>query len=618
MIHSEEELERVLAELAAENGWSREDCIKALKWITNPTVRPVVSVKEFIESPYYMGAKNEDGTSVIFPEVLRELEEMNNGEYDEVVLTGSIGSAKTTCALYSIAYQLYVLSCYEKPHELYGLDPSSEIVFIFQSLRLSAAKEVDYERFRAMIEKCQYFKDYFMFDKDLKSELKFPHRIYVRPVSSKDTAAIGQNVFGGIIDEINFMQLIENSKSNIDGGAYDQAKALYDSISKRRKSRFSVGGKLPGLLCMVSSKRYPGQFTDRKTEERNADLARYGKSSIYVYDKRGWEIKPAKYFSGQWFNVFIGDEGHKPRILADGETLPGHQAHLSMAIPEDFRKDFEGDMMGSLRDIAGVSTLALHPFIPDREAVVACVRNDAIVAQPYTVDFKDIKLKLYKDQIINPSIERFVHCDLAISGDCAGVAIGHVTGFSPIARGQDQYELLPSIYADVLLQVKAPKGGEILLYKVREVIYALKDMGMNIRWITFDQYQSRDSMQLLRQKGYAVGYQSIDINSTPYDFLKNAIYDGRLDMPHHPICELELTRLEKDVKKGKVDHPAGFSKDVSDALAGVVYGLTMRRETWAKHGIGLGTIPKSIMEVLAKKKADTKETVAAEDAIKVA
>jgi hypothetical protein len=540
---------------------------------------------------------------------------MNSGDYDEVVLTGSIGSAKTTCALYSIAYQLYVLSCYESPHQLYGLDPSSEIVFIFQSLRLTAAKEVDYERFRAMIEKAPYFKKHFMFDKDLKSELKFPHRIYVRPVSSKDTAAIGQNVFGGIIDEINFMQLIQDSKANIDGGLYDQAKALYDSISKRRKSRFGNQGVLPGLLCMVSSKRYPGQFTDRKAQEAADEIARSGSTRIYIYDKRSWDIKPSKYFKTERFRIFIGDDAHKPRILAEGEQVDPSLQHLVDEIPEDYRADFERDIMGSLRDIAGHSTLAKHPFIPDREAVQKCIRQGPFIFSQPTVDFVERKLKIYSAHMVRPKEDRFVHCDLAISGDAAGLAVGHVEGFVAIPRGMGEVELLPKVYIDGLLQIVAPKGGEILLYKVREVIYALSKLGMKIRWTTFDQFQSRDSMQLMRQKGYTVGYQSIDANSTPYDFVKNAIYDGRVSIPKHSVCELELVSLEKDVKKGKVDHPPGFSKDVADGLAGVVYGLTMRRETWARYGIGLGQIPKSVLQMIQGRKADKDSNVEAEGAI---
>jgi len=47
--------------------------------------------------------------------------------------------------------------------------------------------------------------------------------------------------------------------------------------------------------------------------------------------------------------------------------------------------------------------------------------------------------------------------------------------------------------------------------------------------------------------------------------------------------------------KNKLDRWPNFSKDVADALAGVVYGLSMRREIWARHRIS----PKDI-EVFIK------------------
>ncbi len=42
---------------------------------------------------------------------------------------------------------------------------------------------------------------------------------------------------------------------------------------------------------------------------------------------------------------------------------------------------------------------------------------------------------------------------------------------------------------------------------------------------------------------------------------------------------------EIDAKAGSIDHPPGGSKDLADALAGVVHGLTMRRDVWAQHGV---------------------------------
>ena len=62
--------------------------------------------------------------------------------------------------------------------------------------------------------------------------------------------------------------------------------ALYQSIARRRGSRFMRRGRVPGLLCLVSSRRYPGQFTDRKEAERRRQLAETDRTSIYLYDRR--------------------------------------------------------------------------------------------------------------------------------------------------------------------------------------------------------------------------------------------------------------------------------------------------------------------------------------------
>lgn len=555
-----------------------------------------VGVRQFIEDPYFMDAKG-----VMYPEVMRCLEEMNNGEYQEAVLTGAIGTGKSTIALYSTAYQLYLLSCYKNPHELFGLDPSSEIVFIFQSINATLAKAVDYARFKAMIEKSAYFRDHFPFNKDIMSELQFPNRIIVKPVSGAETGAIGQNVIGGLIDEMNFMAVVEGSKTSMDGGTYDQAIALYNSIARRRKSRFMKAGKLPGLLCLVSSKRYPGQFTDKKEEEARREIELTGKTGIYVYDKRTWDIKPPGSFSGKWFEIFIGDGGRKPRVLAVDDRVEAEDEHLVMAIPEEYRMEFDKDMMNALRDIAGVSTLATHPFILDRDCITRNQRNERIIFGREVVDFVETQLTIDKGQIFQPDLPRFVHIDLALTGDSAGFAVGTVKGFKNINQG-DHYEMLPDIWIDALLEVKPPKGGEILFYKIRDVIYALKSMGMNVRWVTLDQFQSRDSMQILRQQGYTVGYQSIDTTTAPYDFTKSALYENRLNMPRHSKCAFELASLEKVVKANKIDHPPHASKDVSDALAGVVYGLTTRREIWSMYSIPLGKIPESLKQAIAKDK----------------
>ena len=551
-----------------------------------------VEIREFICSPHYLNKEKE-----IYPGVLVAAEELNNGKYVEAVLSGGIGSGKTTLALYTTGYQLYLLSCMRNPHQQFGLDPSSEILLIFQSMTLQLAKGVDYQRFRHMIAGSPYFLKHYPFDKKLESKLVFPNRVEVIPVSGTETAAIGQNVMGGLIDELNYMAVVEKSRVAVDKGTYDQAILVYNSISRRRKSRFMENGKLPGILCLVSSKKYPGQFTDQKMAEAEKD------PSIFVYDKRVWDIKPDDFGNQGWFPVFAGDLTRKPKILDDGETVADDDRHLVVSVPEEFRLEFEKDVINALREIAGVSTLARHPFFLEVQKVHQIFKPRESIFSQQVVDFVEQRLTLLKRNFWNPDVPRFAHCDLALSGDSAGLAIGTVTGFKSISSDATQPAYMPEIWVDGVLEIRPPKNCEILLGKIREVIVALKRMGLNIVWVTFDQFQSSDSKQILRQQGLITGHQSMDeVPCRPYDFCKTAAYEGRLNIPYMPKLQKEMLMLEKNTKTGKVDHVPGASKDLSDALAGIVYGLTMRREIWGLYRIPTLMIPQSVYASVDKLK----------------
>lgn len=542
---------------------------KRVVWLREP-----VGIREFVMSDQYLDKADE-----VYPIVLEELVEMNAPMYQEIVLTGGIGSAKTSCALYTLLYQLYLLSCLKSPHEQYGLDSSDEILMVFQSLNAKTAKN-SYERFSASIDRSVYFQENFKPDKDITSKLVFPNRIEVVPVSGSETAAIGQNVIGGLIDELNYMQIVDKSKQNADGGQYDQAVALYNSIARRRKSRFMYAGAMPGKLCLVSSKRYPGQFTDIKEAEARTD------KTIYIYDKRVWDVKPEGSFSGKWFKVFTGTESKKPRVLFDDEVMSVEDTANVMSIPVEFRADFDKDIINALREIAGVSTLARHPFFIETERVKAAFGHHGSVFTHERVDFVETKLGIIPERFFKPELPRWVHIDHGLTNDSAGIAIATVVGFkSMIELGFIGEELLPQVRVDGILEVSPPKNGEILFWKIRAVIAKLRELGLNIRWVSFDSFESTDSMQLLRQAGFQTGYVSMDVSTEPYDYLKSLTYTGSVKMPTHHRCYREMVSLEKDTKRGKIDHPANGSKDCSDALAGAVFGITHRREIWMLYDV---------------------------------
>lgn len=547
---------------------------------------PPVPFDVFMNSKEFADFKGE-----IWPEVMKAAKELNSGKYIEGVLTGGIGVAKTTIAVWTTAYQLYVLSCYKNPQGQFGISPNDEIVFIIQSLNKSLAKDLDYARMRNFIEASPYFQNHFMFDKEISSEMRFPMNVVVKPVSGETTAAIGQNVFGGILDEVNFMNVIENSKQAKDNATFDQAQELYRAIARRRESRFMKQGTLPGMLCLVSSKQYPEEFTDKKIQEARAQELKTGKTNIFVYDKRVWEVAPKGKYTDERFYVFTGDSTRQPRILRPGEVVSDDDAHLVMGVPLEYKSRFETDLLANLRDVAGVATLALHPFILDRQRLTSIFGKTTGVLSRPMCDFKETSIQVYPKAFRNISKSRFVHLDLATTGDCAGVACGYVRRFLEVQRSPTETEILPEIVFDFILGVQPPRNGEISFSKIRQLLYTCRDMGLPIKWVSMDTFQSTDTRQILASNGFITGIRSVDRDTRPYDMTKSAIMDGRLLVPTHPVTQRELTHLEKNTKKQHVDHPPNGSKDCSDAMAGVIYGLSTQREVWAEHGISMMRIP---------------------------
>lgn len=540
-----------------------------------------VSPHKFFTDPYYCG---KDLAGTLFPVVLDALAETCSGKFVEAVLTGGIGCSKTTIALLGTMYQIYVLSCMHNPQRAFGLMQSDEIVFIFQSLAAHLAKDISFDRFRARIEESPYFQAKFAFNKDLKSVMVFPNRIIVKAVSGSDKAAISQNVFGGVIDEVNFMAVIKGSSKSIDGGVFDQAQALYDSIRRRRESRFMNQGELPGILYLVSSKRYPGQFTDRKADEARRETAIKGKTGIYIYDKRIWDVQPHK-FGPDRFKVFIGDQSRQPYVYKPDEKPKPEDEYLVLEVPLEYQVSFEVDILGALRDIGGTSTLALHPFIIDTAKVAQCFGTIQSVISRESTDFTTNFLEIYPELFQAPDEPRFVHIDLAYRGDSAGVACAHIQNFQQIYRQPEYAEVLPVVGFDFVLEVLPPRGGEIIFAKIRMLIVKLRDLGLNIRWVTLDSFQSRDTIQILRTAHFITGLQSIDTTALPYTMLKSAFLDMRVRAPAHPRAQQELIQLEQDERTGKIDHPPNGSKDCSDAMAGAAYGIVTRRDVWARHDV---------------------------------
>jgi hypothetical protein len=559
--------------------------VKALLEITKWR-RPVVDVEEFLFGEAYLGQKK----SELFPSVIEAMHDLDTDSFDEAVLMGSLGCGKTTLANLSTIRDIYKVSCMRNPHATYGIQSGTQIGFTIQSVRLGTAKKVVFDELGRYIRNSPYFKTRFPYDPYVTTELKFKQfNMKVMPISSSTTGVISMNVLGGQLDEMNFMQKIEKSKSQHadEKGEFDQAKQMFNTLANRRKSRFINRGNLPGVLFVISSSRFPDDFTEQRA---TLSTMRGGNDpKIYVYHHSRWSASPGQ-FSEETFQVQIGTHTFPSRVLKESE-LPDPGCD-TMEVPVDFKEDFERDTDGSLRDLGGATTMSTKPFITQRQYIAKAM--DHAKEHGYNPIYGVEQIDLQQG-IPNPILDnlrtdiiadRHCHIDLGISRDAAGVAIGHIAGYrvskSKDEKGREDITILPVVAYDLILRVVQPRGGEIEIGSIRRLLLKLRDeFELPIKWVTFDGFQSVDSRQILRKKGFLSDYLSVE-KPEAYYTLKSALYTERLLFPEHKFLAKELAGLEETAKnnKTKVDHRPNESKDVADAVCGVANFLLSRKASW--------------------------------------
>jgi hypothetical protein len=396
----------------------------------------------------------------------------------------------------------------------------------------------------------------------------------------------------------------------------DKGEAIYKSIIRRMKSRFLKVGRLPGLMILASSKERPTAFVEKRIEQAREQ----GDPHFFVREYATWDVKPKRDFTQEMFKVVVGNEKHHSRILSgdpDEEEKFRKMELQIIEVPLEYKEDFERDLDGSIRDVAGYATMAVSPYIHRTEMVyeaaddtLVCpmggpdpgeIQEEWLASTPLDIHWGKIARAFQRRlpggytetdwrPIRHPDAIRYAHVDPSLSGDSSGLTIAHIAGWTEVVRrdkaGEEYSELAPLIETDLVLRVVPPPGDEILLSDVRAIVYQFCDHGFNVRYVTMDSYQSADALQQYRKRGIEAEVLSVDKTSEPYDVLKTTMYESRLRMHLHTWCQRELTQLQRVPKprgKGyKIDHPkigpdgkAG-TKDVADSVAAVVYNLTSR------------------------------------------
>lgn len=550
-----------------------------------------VSLEEFLFNDYFLGRHGRR----MFPKLVDDFFEFFTNRYYLAILTGAIGYGKTFWVSCCLARILYELSCLRNPQLSLGVAPGTVISIVNMSVTLRLAQKVVFETLANFLEESPYFKEEFKFERTA-SELRFPNNIWLAPVTSSDTSVLGLNVYTGVMDETNFYDLNPKQKATVSAThqIFSKAEDLLNALMRRMRSRYmDKGGLLSGYLFLLSSVRSPDDFIFKKIKELEKDDGVFVRS--YAVD----EVKPV-FINSPKFKVFVGNERVYSRIITEENKeeverlLKTEEGVFVVEVAEEFRPDFERDVEGALRDIKGIVIRGFRPYLTQRDKILKMIKSNR--AHPFTSleynideygDFIWERLVTKKEDgrmepIVNPSVPRHIHIDLGLKRDSSALCMAHISGYKEVekyALERGKYrEVLPIIFVDFILRIKPPKGGEIQIADIRQLVYKLSMIGgFQIGLITMDSFQSADSIQIFQRMGFPSKVLSVE-SIKVYEVLKNAIYEERIDIYYYePLIE-ELKALEFNYDKRKVDHPKGGSKDLADALAGVVYSLTESSE----------------------------------------
>lgn len=552
-----------------------------IAWLrANPhfEMRPA-SIREFIGAGYL---EEEDK---IRPGLLKALVDIFGDEIDphwisvkrRAMMTGAIGIGKTTFASIVLPYMVHWVSCLKDPQDYFGFMKSTMIAFVMMSTSAKQAREVLFNDIHGRIDNSPWFQAHCQYDPKWDTQLKFPKNIWIIPGNSEETTFEGYNILGGVIDEGDSHKVTEKK---------DYADAGWDTINNRIDSRYNdpVAEKHKGILIAIGQMKSANGFMSKKYKELLEDedghatrLTRWDSEGWHLYteDKgdiaRKTETSPRRSF---YFDV-------RRKVAIDKKNVETVTDDM-IEVPLAFAAAFANDPLKALRDLAGIPPETEDPFITNTDRIVQCQSNwDARHYGRVPVDSTLAHAPILAKHVrCTDGLKRVAHIDIAYSGkgDALGLAVGHVSEIVDI-DGEEK----PLIVIDLLYRVRAAPGTEVQLADVRSLIYELNERGYRIKYVSVDGFNSKDTMQQLAKRKIRTELVSVDKTKAPYEDLRDAINDVRIEFPKYvtvakkgdahqvDMAYKELAELSDTGRK--IDHPPLGSKDLADAIAGVTFKL---------------------------------------------
>jgi hypothetical protein len=411
----------------------------------------------------------------------------------------------------------------------------------------------------------------------LQDTIRFAHHIEAISGHSDAETQEGLNLMLGVADEIDaFKRRGELARSSSERESSRSAEGIIEMLRTSARTRFPAVFK----NVYISWPRYKGSMIQVLTDNARADNVANGEASEeYASGPHAtWEVNP---------------------------RVPGKDA---------FAKDYRDDPVMSAAKYECRPARALNPFFANHQAIEGCLTEAE--RQPLELGYELHGNAWQPVYDFSPALTPVrgaayaVHADLALTGDRAGVAMCHVQrweeveAMAELADGTYSAvpEMRPVVKVDFVISYEASTAAipprEIQIRWARLLVMELRRRHFNVRRVTFDQFQSVDSMQILRDYGIESERVSTDLASPRvtgprgalqgpelWRNLRDLFSEDRIRLARRPRLLDELMALTR-LPNGKIDHPPGGGKDEADALACAAAGAIVLggEEELDEHG----------------------------------
>lgn len=509
-----------------------------------------VDLTTFIYDKHYLGnlkikkisdvqRKIIEGISQVFlPHTLERLHGKEEAERlwkedtkHEIIAMCGKGSGKDFSARVAFAYTIYKLHCLRDPIAYYGKAAGTYIDLLNIAVNAEQAHNVFFQPLKNMLSMSPYFNEKGF--EPRKKELVFnsaPIRLFSG--NSEAEAWEGLDVMLIVLDEIAAFKTDSQFK-NVGAGAQRlSASGIY------RMSKASVMSRFPsiGKCVLLSFPRYRGDFIMQRYEESATE------SHVLRIKAKTYEMNP------MITREMLEPEFKRNPVDAKAryECEPPEMVDAFFRDPHLVRSCFKG--IWEEVDLGDEVRLKMKPN-PDLVPI-----DEQGRLKPW---FK-----------CDDEYMRFIHVDLGLKRDRAALCMAHSPGLRKVEVEHGIYESLPVVKMDLVHYWEATPGKDIDFSAIRDFIRLLcKKFPVGL--VTFDRWQSVDTIQILQRRGINCDTHSVKRND--YDTLASCFYDRRFSgYFDHILVEEELLKLQT-LENGKVEHPDGQHDDVAQALAGAVY-----------------------------------------------